>query len=75
MRKLLALVLAVMMMFSCASFAMADEAAGENTVTIAMETSPNLDTHWNAGATGAWLMAKMYGSVPRNRDRHRAGGR
>ena len=60
MRKLLALVLAVMMMFSCASFAMADEAAGENTVTIAMETSPNLDTHWNAGATGALLMAQMY---------------
>ena len=60
MRKLLALVLAVMMMFSCASFAMADEAASENVVTIAMETSPNLDTHWNAGSTGAWLMAQMY---------------
>lgn len=59
MRKLLALALAVMMMFSCASFAMAD-AAAENVVTIAMETSPNLDTHWNSGATGAWLLAQMY---------------
>ena len=76
MRKLLALVLAVMMMFSCASFAMADEAAGENTVTIAMETSPNLDTHWNAGADRRLAYgSNVRGSVPRNRDRHRAGGR
>ena len=59
MRKLVALALAVMMMLTCVPFAMAEEAEGENVVTIAMGTSPNLDTHWNAGTTGAWLMMNM----------------
>lgn len=59
MRKLVALALAVMMMLTCVPFAMAEEADGENVVTIAMGTSPNLDTHWNAGTTGAWLMMNM----------------
>ena len=40
MRKLVALALAVMMMLTCVPFAMAEEADGENVVTIAMGTSP-----------------------------------
>ena len=52
MRKLLALLLTVVMMLSVCGVASA-ETAGENVVTIAMETSPNLDTQWNAGSTGA----------------------
>ena len=59
MRKLLALLLTVVMMLSVCGVASA-ETAGENVVTIAMETSPNLDTQWNAGSTGAWLMSVMY---------------
>ena len=59
MRKLSVLLLALLMTLSCCCTAMADTAE-ENVVTIAMETSPNLDTQWNAGSTGAWLMSIMY---------------
>lgn len=58
MRKLLALLLMAVMALS---FGVASaETTEENVVTIAMETSPNLDTQWNAGSTGAWLMTVMY---------------
>ncbi len=53
MRKFLAIVLAALMMLSCASFAMAEEAG--NAITYAMGTEPNLDPHWNAGSTGAMV--------------------
>ena len=59
MRKLLALIMALIMALGCASMVFADEAK-ENVVTIAMETEPCLDPHWNAGSTGAWLMSMMY---------------
>ena len=59
MRKLLAiLMVAVLALSTCVAFA--EEAADENVVTIAMQTSPNLDPQWNAGATGAWLLGVMY---------------
>ena len=58
MRKFLALFLALALAIGCVSFAAAEEK--ENVVTIAMETSPCLDPHWNAGSTGAWLMSMMY---------------
>ena len=60
MRKFLALLLMAAMTISVCGVAFAEEAAGENVVTIAMETSPNLDTQWNAGSTGAWLLSVMY---------------
>lgn len=53
MRKFLALVLAALMMLSCASFAIAEEEG--NVIRYAMGTEPNLDPHWNAGSTGAML--------------------
>ena len=67
MRKLLAiLMVAVLALSTCVAFA--EEAADENVVTIAMQTSPNLDPQWNAGATGAWLLGVMYeGPVRRHR--------
>ena len=58
MRKFLAIVLAALMMLSCASFAMAEESEG-NVITFALGTEPNLDPHWNAGSTGAHLQATI----------------
>lgn len=58
MRKLLALIMAMAMVLGCVSFAAAE--GTENVITIAMETSPCLDPHWNAGSTGAWLQSLMY---------------
>ena len=58
MRKLLALIMALAMVLGCVSFAAAE--GTENVITIAMETSPCLDPHWNAGSTGAWLQSLMY---------------
>lgn len=60
MRKLLALLLMAVMALTGCSAALAEESAGENVVTIATVTSPNLDPQWNAGAPGAWLMSVMY---------------
>ena len=58
MRKFLAIVLAALLMLSCASFAMAEASEG-NVVTFAMATEPNLDPHWNAGATGAHVQSTI----------------
>ena len=58
MRKLLALLMALVMVLGCVSLANAEEK--ENVVTIALDTEPCLDPHWNAGSTGAWLMEMMY---------------
>ena len=60
MRKLLAILLMAAMLLTACSAAFAEEDAGENVVTIATVTSPNLDPQWNAGAPGAWLMSVMY---------------
>ena len=58
MRKFLAIVLAALLMLSRASFAMAEASEG-NVVTFAMATEPNLDPHWNAGATGAHVQSTI----------------
>lgn len=57
MRKFLALVLAAIMMLSCASFAVAEDEG--NVVRYAMQTEPNLDPHWNAGSTGAMVQSAI----------------
>ena len=56
MKKLLSIVLAALLVLTMVPFAVAEEAAGENVLTIAMATKPSLDLHWNAGSTGAALM-------------------
>lgn len=58
MRRLLSLVVAAMLLFSLMPAAALAE--GENVLTLAMETQPNLDLHWNAGSTGALLQNQMY---------------
>lgn len=59
MRKIASLVLVLAMLLSLASVASAESTA-KNSLTIALGLSPNLDPHWNAGSTGALLMAQMY---------------
>jgi oligopeptide transport system substrate-binding protein len=34
--------------------------AAPNVLTMGMGSGPNLDIHWNAGMTGAWLIQEMY---------------
>ena len=57
MKKLLSIVLCALLMLAVVPFASAE---GENVLTIAMGTKPNLDLHWNAGSTGASLMNMLY---------------
>lgn len=57
MKRMLGLILSLMLLMTMAPLSLAE---GGNALTIAMGTQPNLDIHWNAGATGAQLMNLMY---------------